>query len=86
MMIGMIILRHFLIRVPERPPTKITDINMNVISNVVERFGSITTRKRGSAHNRASLKSTYHSMKSSSCSCMYTATNIIIIILVNSDG
>ena len=59
MMIGMIILRHFLISVPERPPTKITDINMNVISNVVERFGSITTRKRGSAHNRASLKSTF---------------------------
>ena len=86
MMIGMIILRHFLISVPERPPTKITDINMNVISNVVERFGSITTRKRGNAHNRASLKSTFHSMKSSSCSCMYTATNIIIIILVNSDG
>lgn len=45
MMIGMIILRHFFNQCTGKTSYKITDINMNVISNVVERFGSITTRK-----------------------------------------
>ena len=80
------IFNHFLIKAIENPPTKMTDSKINVMSNVVDKFGSITTRKRGRAHKRASLSSTFHSMKSSSCSCMYTATNIIIIILVSSDG
>ena len=83
---GIMIFNHFLIKAIENPPTKMTDSKINVMSNVVDRFGSITTRKRGRAHKRASLSSTFHSMRSSSCSCMYTATNIIIIILVSSDG